>query len=91
MLTDSGAEEHMTRLGVLPMDPELAMEALQQAVENARAGRELRTDPSDDGDDSGGELAGLSRDELYERAQQQGIAGRTKMSKRQLLEALGET
>nr|WP_267895518.1 type I polyketide synthase [Streptomyces sp. RTd22] len=34
MLTDSGAEEHMTRLGVLSMDPELAMEALQLALDH---------------------------------------------------------
>ncbi|MFG2943548.1 SDR family NAD(P)-dependent oxidoreductase, partial [Streptomyces sp. NPDC048282] len=34
MLTDNGAEEHMSRLGVLAMDPELALEALQQALDH---------------------------------------------------------
>ncbi|MEU0009555.1 SDR family NAD(P)-dependent oxidoreductase, partial [Streptomyces sp. NPDC006314] len=33
MLTDNGAEEHMSRRGVLAMDPELALEALQQALD----------------------------------------------------------
>jgi DNA end-binding protein Ku len=37
-----------------------------------------------DGDD----LAGLSRDELYERAQEAGIEGRSSMSKKQLVDAL---
>nr|WP_309243883.1 SDR family NAD(P)-dependent oxidoreductase [Streptomyces sp. CAI-85] len=34
MLTDNGAEEHMSRLGVLAMDPELALEAFQQALDH---------------------------------------------------------
>ncbi len=65
------------------------MEALQRAVENVRAGRDVRTQPeSENGGD--GELAGLSRDELYERAQKKKIPGRTKMSKKELVEALSE-
>jgi DNA end-binding protein Ku len=65
------------------------MEALQHAVENVRAGRHPRTQPeSHNGAD--GELETLSRDELYERAQKQKIPGRTKMTKKELAEALSE-
>ena len=65
------------------------MEALQHAVENVRAGRDVRTQPkSDNGAD--GELDGLSRDELYKRAQKEKVPGRTKMSKKELVEALSE-
>lgn len=38
----------------------------------------------------GGELAGVSRAELYQRAQQLGIAGRSNMSKDQLIKAIGD-
>ena len=65
------------------------MEALQQAVENVRAGRDARSRPEGD-DGADGELDELSRDELYERAQERKIAGRTKMSKTELVEALRE-
>ena len=58
------------------------MDALQRAVENVRAGRDVRSRAE------GGELSELSRDELYERAQKRKIAGRTKMSKKELVEAL---
>ncbi|MFI5980679.1 type I polyketide synthase [Streptomyces sp. NPDC051555] len=34
MLVDNGAEEHMARLGVLAMDPDLAIAALQQALDH---------------------------------------------------------
>ncbi|MGW1819788.1 type I polyketide synthase [Streptomyces sp. NPDC002125] len=34
MLADNGAEAHMERLGVLAMDPELAIQALQQALDH---------------------------------------------------------
>jgi DNA end-binding protein Ku len=65
------------------------MDALQQAVENVRAGRNVRTQPeSENGGD--GELDELSRDELYERAQKKKIPGRTKMSKKELAKALSE-
>jgi DNA end-binding protein Ku len=62
------------------------MDALQRALDNVRAGRNVRAEP-EDGD---GELDRLSRDELYERAQEEGIPGRTKMSKKELVEALTE-
>jgi DNA end-binding protein Ku len=39
--------------------------------------------------EGGGDLAALSRDELYERAQERDVPGRSSMSKKQLVEALG--
>jgi DNA end-binding protein Ku len=62
------------------------MAALERALENVRAGRDPRAEADGDGD---GDLAGLSRDELYERAQKAKLPGRTKMSKKELVEALG--
>ena len=59
------------------------MEALQRTLENVRAGEDPRS-----GNDGGEDLSGLSREELYERAQREKIPGRTKMSKKQLVEAL---
>jgi DNA end-binding protein Ku len=64
------------------------MEALQQAVENVRAGRGVRTQPESENGD--GELAELSREELLERAKKADISGRSKMSKKELVEALSE-
>jgi DNA end-binding protein Ku len=67
------------------------MEALQRALDNARAGKDPRAEADADGESNGdGQLDGLSRDELYERAQKQGIPGRTKMSKKELVAALTE-
>jgi DNA end-binding protein Ku len=67
------------------------MEALQRALDNVRAGKDPRAEADADGESNGdGQLDGLSRDELYERAQKQGIPGRTKMSKRELVTALTE-
>jgi len=55
------------------------MDALQRALDNVRSGKSPRAEAeSEDGDD--GDLDGLSKDALYERAQKEGIAGRTKMS-----------
>ena len=62
------------------------MDALQRAIDNVRAGRNVRAEP-ENGD---GELDGLSRDELYRRAQAEEIPGRTKMSKKELVKALTE-
>jgi DNA end-binding protein Ku len=59
------------------------MEALQRTLDNVRAGEDPRSEP--DGDE---DLGRLSKEELYERAQQEKIPGRTKMSKKQLVEAL---
>jgi DNA end-binding protein Ku len=68
------------------------MEALQRALDNVRSGKDPRAEPEHDGDGASGDgdLDGLSRDELYERAQKQGIPGRTKMSKKELVKALSE-
>jgi DNA end-binding protein Ku len=67
------------------------MEALQRALDNVRAGKDPRAEAEADGESNGdGQLDGLSRDELYERAQKQGIPGRTKMSKKELVAALTE-
>jgi DNA end-binding protein Ku len=60
------------------------MEALQRTLENVRAGEDPRSE-NDGGDE---DLTGLSKEELYERAQREKIPGRTKMSKKQLVEAL---
>jgi DNA end-binding protein Ku len=65
------------------------MDALQRALDNVRSGKSPRAEAeSEDGDD--GDLDGLSKDALYERAQKEGIAGRTKMSKKELVKALSE-
>ena len=62
------------------------LEALQRTLDNLRADRSSPAEPEGDGDD----LDALSREELYERAQSKGISGRTKMSKEELIEALGD-
>jgi DNA end-binding protein Ku len=54
-----------------------------------RSGDDPRAEPDGDGDGNGG-LGALSREELYERAQRQKVPGRTKMSKRELVEALSD-
>jgi DNA end-binding protein Ku len=56
------------------------MAALERSL--AEATGRSRKQGSDDG------LDALSRDELYERAQKQDVAGRSSMSKRELIEAL---
>lgn len=61
------------------------MAALERTLANARTGRDVRAEA--DGDD---DLSDLSREELEERAKKEGIRGRTKMSKEELVEALGE-
>ena len=63
------------------------MAALESTLANARAGRDIRTQSDGDGD---GDLDELSRDELEERAKKEGIKGRTKMSKKELVEALAD-
>jgi DNA end-binding protein Ku len=59
------------------------MEALERTLANVERGR----GPREDGDGDGG-LQGLSREELYERAQAAKIPGRSKMSRKELAEAL---
>jgi DNA end-binding protein Ku len=59
------------------------MEALERTLANVERGRAPRE--NGDGDS---ELADLSREELYERAQEAKIPGRSKMSREELAEAL---
>ena len=68
------------------------MEALQRALDNVRSGKDPRAEPEgENGSGGDGDLDELSRDELYERAQKEGISGRTKMSKKELVRALSES
>src|SRR5215207_9993079 len=65
------------------------MAALERALENVRAGKDARAETDADEESNGdGNLEGLSRDQLYERAQREGVRGRTKMAKKELVEAL---
>jgi DNA end-binding protein Ku len=64
------------------------MAALERTLENARAGRDLRTDSDGDGN---GSLEDLTRGELEQRARREGIKGRSKMSKKELAKALEES
>jgi DNA end-binding protein Ku len=61
------------------------MAALQQALDNVKAGRDVRADAGGDGS-----LDDLSREELLERAKDEDVRGRTKMSKKELAAALSE-
>jgi len=65
------------------------MAALERSLQEAqgRGGNGKRAS-GDNVDDNGDDLAGLSRDELYERAQQADVSGRSSMSKQQLIKAL---
>ncbi len=60
------------------------MAALQRTLENARAGRDIRAE----GEDGDAEIERMTRDQLVERAKEEGLSGRTKMSKTELVEAL---
>jgi DNA end-binding protein Ku len=62
------------------------MEALQRTLQNVRDGEDPRAARDEDGGDE--DLGALSRDELYARAQHEKVPGRTKMSKKELVEAL---
>jgi DNA end-binding protein Ku len=68
------------------------MAALKESLERARSGEGFEVSDEDGtGDGSGGdgsELEGLSRDELYERAQEEKVSGRSSMSREELIEAL---
>lgn len=87
-----------TKLTAFPPTPEVErepkpvpdlMEALERTLQNVRAGDPPRAEPDDEDDGRDG-LAKLDRNELYERAQKEKIRGRTKMSKKQLVDALSE-
>jgi DNA end-binding protein Ku len=61
------------------------MEALQRTLDRVRAGDDPRAEPDEDEDEG---LAELSREELNERAKSRKIRGRSKMSKKELVDAL---
>jgi DNA end-binding protein Ku len=60
------------------------MAALRESLDAARG----ISKKDDDGDDDDDELGGLTREELYERAQERDLPGRSSMSKKELIEAL---
>ena len=62
------------------------MAALERTLANVKRGESPRTESGDG--DGNGDLAALSREELYERAQKAKIPGRSKMSREELAEAL---
>ena len=64
------------------------MAALKESLERARSGEGFDRDEGDGNGDGDGSLADLSRDELYERAQKEDVAGRSSMSRKELIEAL---
>jgi DNA end-binding protein Ku len=68
--------------------PRDIMAALKESLERARAGEGFDRDDGDRDGDGDGALTDLSRDELYERAQQEDVPGRSSMSRKELIEAL---
>src|SRR5215210_4462091 len=64
------------------------MAALRESLERARSGQGFDVEDSEDGDSD--ELADLSREELYERAQKADVPGRSSMSRDELVKALSE-
>jgi DNA end-binding protein Ku len=64
------------------------MAALKESLERARAGEGFDRGDGDGDGDGDGALADLSRDELYERAQKEDVAGRSSMTRDELIEAL---
>ena len=70
-------------------EPDLAddlMAALERTLASVKKGGGARAARESGADGAG--LDGLSREELYERAQKEGIPGRSKMGKSELIEAL---
>jgi DNA end-binding protein Ku len=69
------------------------MAALKESLERARSGEgfDRDRDGDSDGDDGGdAELDDLSRDELYERAQEADVPGRSSMTRDELVKALSK-
>jgi DNA end-binding protein Ku len=73
-----------------PAPPPDIMAALRESLERARSGEGFDRDADGGGDGDGGDLADLSRDELYERAQEADVPGRSSMSRDELVKALSE-
>lgn len=67
------------------------MSALEASIERARGERSATTASEErKGRDQRGRLQDMTREELYEEAQRRDIDGRSKMTKRELADALGE-
>jgi DNA end-binding protein Ku len=64
-----------------------ALEATLERVKNGDSAQAIRQSDDEDGAD---DLDSLSRDELYERAQEAKISGRSKMGRKELVAALKE-
>ncbi|MET8468886.1 Ku protein [Streptomyces sp. NPDC006422] len=64
-------------------------EALRESLERARGGKRSTSSPKKK-QSAGQELDELSKAELYERASEQGIEGRSKMNRKQLVDALSK-
>jgi DNA end-binding protein Ku len=64
------------------------MEALERTLQNVKRGRPAREDSGDNGDGRG-DLEELSLEELRERAKDADVRGRSKMSRDELVDALG--
>jgi DNA end-binding protein Ku len=62
--------------------------ALERTLRRVRDGGGARAARDDEQDGDGDGLEGLSREELYERAQRENLPGRSKMGKAELVEAL---
>ncbi len=84
----AGKETH----GPKPEEPEAApdlMTALRASLEAAQKRRGgTRGESAENGASADGDLAKLSKDELYERAKELDVPGRSDMSKEELLEAV---
>jgi DNA end-binding protein Ku len=68
------------------------MAALQRTLERVRDGGDARAarEAAEEGKGGGDDLGRLDREELYRRAQEAGVPGRSKMSKDELVDALGD-
>ena len=64
------------------------MAALRESRERARAGEGFEPRDEEGDGDGGSGLEDLSRDELYERAREEDVPGRSSMSRKELIEAL---
>jgi DNA end-binding protein Ku len=73
-------------------EPTDIMAALRASLESAKRGKRkpTRTAARRNGGSANGDLDNLSKSELDERARKAGISGRSKMSKKELVEALND-
>lgn len=89
-----GEEIHAPKPEKEPEPAPDLMAALERSLETVRSGGDLRAALGRSGNGGAGgdqdDLDRLSRDELYERAQEAEISGRSKMNRKQLAAALKE-